>query len=92
MLPVVQGPERTMRAIFLYSLVLVALTLMFVTVQAVGWFYFFMALLLGAIFVYLAWRLMHEGDVRRARRLYFYSLLYLALLFGAVMVDSAVTF
>ena len=92
MLPVVQGLTETGRAIFLYSLVLVALTLMFFTVRAVGWLYLSTALALGVPFVYLAWRLMQRGGVRRARHLYLYSLLYLALLFGGVMVDSAVSF
>ena len=92
MLPVVRGLKETGRAIFLYSLVLVALTLMFFTVRAVGWFYLSTALALGIPFVYLAWRLMQGGGIRRARHLYLYSLLYLALLFGGIMVDSAVSF
>ncbi len=92
MLPVVQGLTETGRAIFLYSAALVALSLMFFTVGAVGWIYLTMALLLGGMFLYLAWRLMRDGGVRRARRLYLYSLLYLALLFVAVMVDSVASF
>ena len=91
MLPVVHGPSDTRRAIFLYSLVLVALTLMFFTVHAVGWLYFSVALILGFLFVYLAWRLMAEGSMRRARQVYLYSLLYLVLLFAGIMVDSALS-
>ena len=92
MLPVVQGLAATQRAIFLYSLVLLALTTMFFTMQTVGWLYLGAALILGTCFVYLAWRLMQDGSMRRARQLYLYSLLYLALLFGSIMVDSAVAF
>ena len=88
MLPVVRGVKETQRAIFLYSLVLLALTLMFFTVQAVGWLYFATALVLGGMLVYLAWRLMREGGSRRARQVYLYSLLYLAMLFGGIMADS----
>jgi protoheme IX farnesyltransferase len=90
MLPVVQGTEETRRAIFLYSLVLVALTLLFFTVQTVGWVYFGVALALGGWFIYLAWLLWREGGIRRARQLYLYSLAYLALLFGGIMVDAVV--
>jgi len=39
----------------------------------------------------LAWRLTRTISSRNARRLYLYSLLYLALLFTAMMVDSAAT-
>ena len=88
MLPVVQGISQTQRAIFLYTLVLVALTLMFFTLHQVGWIYFSAALALGGAFVFMAARLLRDGTTRRARQLYLYSLLYLALLFGAVIADS----
>ena len=88
MLPVVQGVNNTQRSIFLYTLVLVALTLMFYTLHQVGWIYLAAALALGACFILLAGRLLVDGSLRRARQVYLYSLLYLALLFGAVMLDS----
>ena len=88
MLPVVQGVINTQRSIFLYTLVLVALTLMFYTLHQVGWIYLSAALALGACFILLAGRLLVDGSLRRARQVYLYSLLYLALLFGAVMLDS----
>ena len=88
MLPVVQGVNNTQRSIFLYTLVLVALTLMFYTLHQVGWIYLSAALGLGACFILLAGRLLVDGSLRRARQVYLYSLLYLALLFGAVMLDS----
>ena len=90
MLPVVVGDEATRKSIFLYTLVLVALTLMFFATQAVGWIYFGFCLTSGASFIYLARRLMGQADRRAARTLYLYSLLYLALLFVALMVDSIV--
>lgn len=92
MLPVVRGITATKRAIFLYTLVLVALTIMFSTLEVVGLLYFSAALVLGSYFVYLAWRLMQLGGMRRARHVYLYSLLYLVLLFVSIMVDSMVAF
>ena len=92
MMPVVRGIAATKRAIFLYTLVLVALTIMFSTLEVVGLLYFSAALVLGSYFVYLAWRLMQLGGMRRARHVYLYSLLYLVLLFVSIMVDSMVAF
>ncbi len=89
MLPVVATREYTTLNIFLYSLVLVGITLIFAITPAVGWSYLGAASVLGIVFVWLAWRLQRQRSQRRARKLYLYSLLYLALLFVAVMVDSA---
>jgi protoheme IX farnesyltransferase len=88
MLPVVAGWDHTILNIFIYTLVLVALTLLFVFTRAVGWVYLGSVLLLGSGFVWLAWQLLRHRAARQARRLYLYSLLYLALLFVAVMADS----
>ncbi len=88
MLPVVTSRRDTVLHILLYTLALVALTLMFAFTGAVGWVYVGGATLLGLGFIGLAWRLWREDSQRRARTLYLYSLLYLALLFAAVMVDS----
>ena len=55
--------------------------------------YLLAAIVLGAVFVWYAVRLVRVGDVQRravARSAYLYSLLYLALLFVAIMVDSTV--
>lgn len=90
MLPVVSTSEHTALHIFLYSLVLVALSLVFAATSAVGLIYLGTATALGIIFVALAWRLLRESTKRRAKPLYLYSLLYLALLFVAMMVDSTV--
>ena len=91
MLPVVSGREFTALNIFLYALVLVALTLVFTTTTAVGLVYLGTAAVLGGMFIALAWRLKLSQTARNARKLYLYSLLYLALLFVAMMVDSTVT-
>jgi heme o synthase len=89
MLPVVSTREHTILHIFLYALALVGLTIMFALTAAVGWAYAGAALVLGAIFVWLVWQLKSEDTARNARKVYLYSLLYLALLFVSVMIDSA---
>ena len=91
MLPVVTSREHTVKNIFLYSLVLVALTLLFAATSAVSWIYLGAALLLGTIFIGLAWRLIRDLTTRHARQLYLYSLLYLALLFAGMIVDSTIS-
>lgn len=90
MLPVVAGDRETKKAILLYTLLLTALTLMFYTTMVVGTVYLATAVALGSTFTYLAWRLWRQPDTRGAKRLYLYSLLYLALLFAGVIVDSYV--
>ena len=88
MLPVVAGEQKTVENIFAYSLVLVALTLVFAATGAVGGVYLGAAAALGAVFVWAAWRLFRAQTRQKARNLYLYSLLYLALLFGAMMADG----
>ena len=90
MLPVVASVEETKRSILLYTLLLVALTLMFFTTQAVGWVYFASASVLGAAFLGYVFRMVRQPGIRGARSVYLYSLIYLALLFVAVAVDSVV--
>lgn len=90
MLPVIRGVSATARDILLYTILLVTVTILFFTLEAVGWLYFAGAITLGTVFIVMAWRLLRSSIVRRARQLYLYSLLYLALLFGVVIVDSIV--
>ncbi len=88
MLPVVASLQETKTSIFLYTVLLLPLTLMLFITRAVGWIYFASALALGVAFVYYAWRLLRRSDIAGAKSLYLYSLLYLALLFLAIIVDS----
>ena len=87
MLPVVRGDDETARQIVWYSLVLVAVTLLPFAWHTAGAAYLAAALLLGAIFLRLAWRLRRETTTARAGALFHYSLLYLALLFVALAID-----
>ena len=88
MLPVVRGERETTRQILLYSLALVAFSLVPLAWRQFGLPYLVAAALLGAWFLRLALRLRRETTPQRASALFHYSLLYLALLFVAMAVDS----
>jgi heme o synthase len=90
MLPVVKGDRETARQIVLYSVALVAVTLLPWAWGTVGLLYLASALALGSVFVGLAERLRRENTPRRAMVLFHYSLLYLALLFAAMALDLVV--
>jgi protoheme IX farnesyltransferase len=87
MLPVVRGVRETTRQIVLYSLVLVAVTVVPFVWGPLGVVYLGAALALGAAFLLLAVRLRREATPRQASVLFHFSLLYLALLFAAMAVD-----
>ena len=87
MLPVVRGARETTRQIVLYSLVLVAVTVVPFLWGTLGLVYLGVALGLGAAFLLLAVRLRREATPRQASVLFHFSLLYLALLFAAMAVD-----
>ena len=90
MLPVVSSRRQTTLHIFLYSIALMGLTLMFSLLPHVGLVYTASAAALGAPFIWLSWRLWRRDERGRAKATYLYSLAYLALLFVAVMADSVV--
>ena len=90
MLPVVRGEDETRRQILLYSLVLFATTLVLVPVGHMGPVYTGAAVLLGGSFVYRSLQVWRSADEARTRRLFSFSILYLAGLFGAVGADALV--
>jgi heme o synthase len=87
MLPVVRGERETTRSIVVYSLVLVGVTLLPVLGRTLGPVYLVSAAALGLVFVGLALALQRRTTPARARRLFSYSLAYLALLFVAMAID-----
>jgi protoheme IX farnesyltransferase len=91
MLPVVRGDRETARQIVVYSVGLVAVTLLPWLWGSAGLLYLASALALGAVFLWLAERLRREIVPRRAAILFHYSLLYLALLFVALAVDPVLS-
>jgi protoheme IX farnesyltransferase len=88
MLPVVRGEAETRRQIFLYSLVLFAITLLLVPVADMGPVYLATAVLLGGIFVYRALILWRSPSDDRSWKLFKFSVYYLGALFAAVAVDA----
>jgi protoheme IX farnesyltransferase len=87
MLPVVRGEAETRRQILLYSVLLYAVTQLPFCAGGFGVLYLACSLALGVGFVAGAVRLYRRADRASALRLYLFSLLYLALLFGAMAAD-----
>ncbi len=86
MLPVVAGERATVHSIFLYSIELVALTLVLFPAGDMSLFYLGAAVILGVGFLWGAWRLRSHTD--EAMRFFGYSNVYLTLLFGAIAIDG----
>lgn len=90
MLPVVAGTDATKRQILYYTLALVATTVALAFLSDLGAVYLASALVLGAVFVYYAVRLWRAESLRPATAVFRYSIAYLALLFGAIALDTLV--
>ena len=96
MLPVVAGAKETRRQVFLYTLVLVPVTLLPWVMGLSGVVYGVSAAVLGLGFLVSAWRCLRDAQDELgcsltkdapARATFKYSILYLFALFGAVVVD-----
>ncbi len=94
MLPVVAGPRETKRQMLIYTLLLVPVALAPTLLGAVGWVYGAVALILSLAFIAHAITVWRAPDDRRghgaARRMFKFSLLYLAVLFAALPLDLLV--
>jgi heme o synthase len=90
MLPVTRGDAETSRQIVRYTVVLIAVTLAPVGLGVFGLAYGAAALVLGAVFAWYALELRRSLERVAAVRLFHYSLLYLALLFVAMAVDTSI--
>ena len=95
MLPVVRGIAETTRQIGLYTVLLVAISLVLFAVAHLGAIYLAAAVVLGAVFLWQAYVLWRQGtsaeaSTAQAIRLYKYSISYLSLLFLAVAVDALI--
>lgn len=88
MLPVVRGEGETRRQIALYALALVPVTLSLTPLGVTGPLYLAAAVLLGGAFAWLALQLWRRPRKGLDRRLFAYSIAYLALLFAAVVGDA----
>jgi protoheme IX farnesyltransferase len=90
MMPVVHGEAETGRQVLLYTALLVGLTLLPVVFGFFGVIYAICAAALGGAFLVRAYDLNRQADRASALRAYLFSLLYLALLFGAMVLDARV--
>lgn len=90
MLPVVMGDRETHRQIILYTLLLIAATLVLYVTNAMGYLYLASAVLLGLGLLVLGLLLAREKTLRRARMVFWFSNYYLALLFAAMVVDRVI--
>jgi heme o synthase len=91
MLPVVRGEAETARQIVLYTIALVAVSLLLFPAGGMGLIYLAAAVVLGGLFLWRAFRLQaNASDGRAAITLFRYSISYLTLLFAAVAIDALV--
>tara|TARA_B100001287_G_scaffold131002_1_gene110351 strand:- start:112 stop:1041 length:930 start_codon:yes stop_codon:yes gene_type:complete len=87
MLPVTHGESFTRLQILLYTILLLVMSLVPFLIGMFGYLYFFSALLLGLVFLFWSIRLMKPSNTDAPMATFKFSILYLALLFGAMLVD-----
>jgi protoheme IX farnesyltransferase len=87
MMPVVMGERETHKQIILYTLLLLAATLVLFATHAMGFLYLASAVLLGSGLLVLAIRTAYQKTLKSARTLFWFSNYYLALIFAAMVVD-----
>ncbi len=90
MLPVVAGEAYTHRNILMYSMLLTVVTLLPFATRSFGLIYLVGAVVVDTMLLVGAVRVVRTPSARGARRLYYYSLLYLAVLFAVMALDSVV--
>lgn len=88
MLPVVRGEMETRKQILIYTIELVAVTLLLPLFNLAGTFYLVSALVLGGALLYAAWAVWKQGGNKVAWRMYKWSSTYLVIIFVAIMIDA----
>jgi protoheme IX farnesyltransferase len=89
MLPVVAGEAETVKQIVLYTLMLLASTLVLFSLGAMGLLYLVAAVALGLGLLSLTIKLARERTLKQARMVFWFSNYYLVLLFAAMVIDHA---
>lgn len=92
MLPITHGLQFTQFHVWLYTIVLVATTMLPYAVHMSGLIYLASASLLGAIFLWYAWQIYRHYTDLISRKTFAYSIIYLSLLFAALLVDHYLKF
>lgn len=90
MLPITHGEQFTRLHILLYTIILFGVSLLPFASRMSGLVYLAAALVLGVIFLAYAWQIWRAYSDRLARRLFRYSIIYLSLLFAALLADHYV--
>jgi protoheme IX farnesyltransferase len=92
MLPITHGLQFTQFHVWLYTIALVATSMLPYAVKMSGLIYLASAIVLGAIFLSYAWRIYKHYTDLIARKTFTYSIIYLSLLFVALLVDHYLRF
>ncbi|MBC3882406.1 protoheme IX farnesyltransferase [Undibacterium sp. LX40W] len=92
MLPITHGPEFTRFHIWLYTIALFATTMLPYAIHMSGLIYLVSAIILGLAFLWYAWRIYRHYDDLLARKTFTFSIVYLSLLFLALLVDHYLRF
>jgi protoheme IX farnesyltransferase len=87
MLPVTHGMKFTGLQVWLYSIALAATTLLPFAVRMSGLIYLVAAIVLNAIFLRHAWKVHRHYSDQVARKAFTWSIVYLSLLFAALLLD-----
>jgi len=90
MLPVTHGVEFTRLQILLYTILLLITTLLPYLTGMSGLIYLVTAVVLGIGFIYFAVQMMRKKDNKTAMRTFGYSIVYLMLIFAALLIDHYV--
>ena len=92
MLPVTHGPEFTRLQILLYTILLMIVTLLPYLTGMSGLIYLVSAVMLGLGFIYYAVLMMRKKDNKTAMKTFVYSIVYITLLFAALLIDHYLWF
>ncbi|MCY1455130.1 Protoheme IX farnesyltransferase [compost metagenome] len=87
MLPVTHGVAYTRKSIMVYSIALAVVSILPVVFGMSGMFYLGGAIVLNAVFLWYAWRMLNPPDEMFNMKMFGYSIVYLMALFAFLLVD-----
>jgi len=94
MLPVTSGIKTTKLNIFIYSLILFAVTTVPFFLNFYGLIYFIFSLILSVYYIFISYKLLKEKNLinekKLAAKLFGYSIIYLFLIFTSILIDSVI--
>jgi protoheme IX farnesyltransferase len=84
----VEGEEKTRRQILIYTVELIAVTMLLPIFNLAGTIYLISAIVFGEFLLYAAWQVFRVGGNKVAWTMYRWSSMYLAFIFLALILDS----